>query len=82
MESSTNEVSGFTELTHLSAEKLQPLDAVLKSILALPIAHETFAQIIDGNTWNSNPGHRARGRYKEFIKQFSADILKLDTRVC
>ena len=36
------------DLSNLSAEKLQELETLLKSILALPIARETYAQIIDG----------------------------------
>lgn len=43
-----NEAPGFSDLIHLSAEKLQQLEVVLESILALPIAQETYAQIIDG----------------------------------
>lgn len=54
MESPVNRVSGFVDLADLSAEKLQQLETVLKSILALPIAQDTYAQIIDGNpTWQS-----------------------------
>lgn len=48
MESNVNEVSGFGDLTNLKAEKLQELETILTSILALPIARETYAQIIDG----------------------------------
>ena len=42
------EMPHFDDLTSLSAEKLQELETVLGSILSLPIACETFAQIIDG----------------------------------
>lgn len=38
----------FGDLSNLSAEKLQELETVLKSVLALPIARDTYAQIIDG----------------------------------
>ena len=40
--------SGTGNLAPLSAEKLKQLETVLKSILALPIAQDTYAQIIDG----------------------------------
>lgn len=48
MASNVSETSGFSDLIHLSAEKVQQLEIVLESILALPIAQETYAQIIDG----------------------------------
>lgn len=47
--SNPNEMPDFGDLTNLSAEKLQELETVLTSILALPVARETYAQIIDGN---------------------------------
>ena len=43
-----SESSGLSDLIHLSAEKLRQLEIVLESILALPIAQDTYAQIIDG----------------------------------
>lgn len=43
-----NQVPGFGDLTNVSAEKLQELETVLQRILALPIARDTYAQIIDG----------------------------------
>lgn len=77
-----NMVSGFADMTHLGAQKLQELDKVLKSILALPIAQDTFAQIIDGSTtWESSPGHVAREQYEKFSRSFSARVLKLITQV-
>lgn len=38
----------FRDLTNLSPEKFQVLEIVLNSILSLPLARETYAQIIDG----------------------------------
>lgn len=38
----------FGDLTNLSPEKLQELETVLNSILALPVARETYFQIIHG----------------------------------
>ena len=49
------EASGCSDLIHLSAEKLQQLETVLESILALPIAQETYAQIIDGKRIRQTP---------------------------
>ncbi len=48
MDCSVTEASGNANLVPLSAEKLKQLETVLKSILALPIAQDTYAQIIDG----------------------------------
>lgn len=63
MASTLNHLSGFSNLLHLSVEKLQQLDVVLKSILALPIAEDIFAQVIDGKpSWQSKPGDEARQR--------------------
>lgn len=44
----TKEIPTFGDLTNVSAEKLQELETVLAAILALPLARETYAQIIDG----------------------------------
>ncbi len=43
-----NQVPGFGDLTNVSVEKLQELETVLQRILALPIARDTYAQILDG----------------------------------
>ena len=48
MESLANQNPTFGDLSNLSIEKLQELDTILTSILALPIARNTYAQIIDG----------------------------------
>ena len=48
MASRAADVSGFGDLTNVSAERLQELEILLRSILALPIAKTTYAQIIDG----------------------------------
>lgn len=39
----------FGDLTNVSVEKLQELNTLLAKILALPVARNTYAQIIDGN---------------------------------
>ena len=39
----------FGDPTNLNVEKLQELETVLKSILALPLAKDTYAQILDGS---------------------------------
>ncbi len=44
----------FVELAGLDPEKLQRLESTLAIILALPIARDTYAQLIDGRrTWQS-----------------------------
>lgn len=58
MGSNVNKVSTFTDLANLEAKKLQQLETVLTSILALPIARDTYAQIItviptDNPLWDS-----------------------------
>ncbi len=49
----------FGDLTNVSVEKLQELNTVLARILALPLARDTYAQIIDGkptrNLYPENP---------------------------
>ena len=82
MESTTNKVFDSANLSLLSTEKLQELDTVLKSILALPIAQDTYAQIIYGKrTWESKPSLEAREQYEEFRKAFVTQALKLDAQV-
>ena len=48
MESYINTMPTFGDLSNVSVEKLQELNSVLAKILALPIAQDTYAQIIDG----------------------------------
>lgn len=48
MASNSADLSGFGDLTNVSAERLQDLEILLRAILALPIAKSTYAQIIDG----------------------------------
>ena len=82
MASTLNQLSGVSDLLHFSVEKLQQLDVVLKSILALPIAEDTFAQILDGRpSWQSKPSDEARQQYGEFRKAFSVQALKLNAQV-
>ena len=49
MEPNPVENPTFGDPTNLSVEKLQELETVLESILALPLARDTYAQIIDGS---------------------------------
>lgn len=54
MDSQINEIHRFADLANLSTEKLQHLETTLAFILALPNAHDIYAQIIDGKpTWKS-----------------------------
>lgn len=48
MESLATQKPTFGDLSNLSVEKLQELDTILTWILALPVARNTYAQIIDG----------------------------------
>ncbi len=48
IESNPGEMFRLGDLSNLSAEKLQELETLLKSILALPVARDTYAQLIDG----------------------------------
>lgn len=48
MDSLANQKPTFGDPSNLSVEKLQELDTILALILALPIARNTYAQIIDG----------------------------------
>lgn len=43
-----NQVPGFGDLTNVSVEKLQDLKTVFQHVLAMSIARDTYAQIIDG----------------------------------
>ena len=82
MASTLNHLSGSSDLLHLSVEKLQQLDVVLKTILALPIAEDAFAQIIGGTpSWQSKPSDEARQQYGEFRRAFSVQALKLNAQV-
>lgn len=49
MDSNACEMPAFGDLINLSVEKLEELGTILASILALPLARDTFAQIIDGS---------------------------------
>ena len=48
MNSIARGVPGFGDLTNVSSEKLEELETALGVILALPIARDVFAQIIEG----------------------------------
>lgn len=48
MESIANDMADFGKVTIIDPEKLKDLKTVLTTILALPIARDTFAQVIDG----------------------------------
>ncbi|CAF9935560.1 MAG: hypothetical protein ALECFALPRED_006476 [Alectoria fallacina] len=62
------EMPGFGDLSNLSPEKLQELETVLTSILALPVARETYAQIIDGTP--------TRTPYSNDIKAFRSHLME------
>ena len=48
MESFVNNQTSFGNLTNVDPKKLQDLEIVLTTILALPIARDAFAQVIEG----------------------------------
>ena len=94
MKSNVRNVPGFASLIQLRPAKLRQLDTVLKSILALPIAQDTYAHIMDtkpakdslvvndaSTSDDQSPSHEAQQRYKEFRDGFTAQTLKLDTEV-
>ena len=53
MDSKAHENPDFGDLSNLDVNKLQELDTVLASILALPVAQEAFSQIIAGKPTRS-----------------------------
>ena len=90
--SDINKISSLTQLTHLTAGKLQQLDTVLKSIpfhsiSALPIAQYTSAQRNATQLINAKSHlalHPAQPKLPEtnsitLQKDSSANVLKLDT---
>ena len=97
MESHAKEMPTFGDLTNVSIEKLQDLDTILATILALPIARETFTQIIDGKptrTFHSQedqpshdindhakPSDRATQEYETIKKTFASQDLIIDLKV-
>ncbi|CAF9930845.1 MAG: hypothetical protein ALECFALPRED_004741 [Alectoria fallacina] len=83
MESKLTEVSPCLGLTNLSAEKLQPLEVALTSILAMPIARDTYAQMIDGTSVRDHPSpsNEAIQQYEEIRKGFAVRALKIDTKL-
>lgn len=83
MESNVTEVSTWPGISNLSAEKLQQLETVLTSILTMPIARNTYAQIIDGSVVrdHSKISDEAIQQYEEIRKGFTARALKIDTQV-
>ena len=68
VQSNPGEMPDIGDLSNLSAEKLQELETLLKSILALPIARDTYAQIIDGTP--------TRTPYSDDIKAFRSPLRK------
>ena len=82
MESKVDKNFHVSDLRILYPEDLQQLDNILKILLNTSVAHNTFAQIIDGRpTLQSQPSQKAREKYNEFRASFSAQRLKLDTKV-
>ena len=58
----------FGNLTNVDPQKLQDLETVLTAILALPIARDTFAQIIEGTP--------TRTPYSDEIKKSNDPYIK------
>ena len=82
MESKANNDIHFSDLSILYPGELQELDSILRLLLNLSVAQDTFAQILDGRpTWQSQPSPQAREKYNEFKASFSARSMKLDTQV-
>ena len=79
MTSNPKKMPTFGHLTNLSAEKLQDLDTVLTAILALPIARDTFAQLIVGD--KTKPSDHALEEYQKIRTGFAPQSLKLDLKV-
>lgn len=50
MESRVSHISTFAGPTTLGAEKLQQLETLLTSILAMPAAQDTYGHLIDGTS--------------------------------
>ena len=83
METNVTEVSTWPDISNLSAEKLQQLETIMASILAMPVARDTYAQIIDGSVVHdhSKISDEAIKQYEEIRKGFTARALKIDTQV-
>ncbi len=83
METNVTEVSTWPDISTLGAEKLQQLETIMTSILAMPIARDTYAQIIDGSVVHdhSKISDKAIQQYEEIRKGFTARALKIDTQV-
>ncbi|CAF9929375.1 MAG: hypothetical protein ALECFALPRED_004305 [Alectoria fallacina] len=92
MESYVNNMPTFGDLTNVSVEKLQELSAVLAKILALPIARDTYAQIIDGKPTRiphsdqdkasqSQPTDQAVQEYEKIRKAFAPENLLIDLKL-
>ena len=92
MESYVNTMPTFGDLTNVSVEKLQELNAVLAKILALPIARDTYAQIIDGKPTctpysdkdkasQPQPTEQAMQEYEKIRKAFAPENLLIDLKV-
>ena len=82
MESQVEKNFYLSDLAILCPEDLQKLDNILKKLLNTSVAHDTFAQIIDGRpTLQAKPSQTAREKYNEFRASFSALRLKLDKQV-
>ena len=68
MESFCNNQPSFGNLTNVDPQKLQDLETVLTAILSLPIARDTFAQIIEGRP--------TRTPYSDEIKETKGPSIK------
>lgn len=58
----------FGNLTNVDPKKLQDLETVLTAILALPIAPDTFAQIIEGRPTRTPYSDEIKKSKDPFIK--------------
>lgn len=92
MASYVDNMPTFGDLTNVSNEKLQELHAVLAKILALPIARDTYAQVIDGKSKctpysdtneasQSEPTSQAMQKYEKIRKAFVPENLVIDLKV-
>lgn len=95
IKSDTDEMPTFGDLTNLSPEKLQELETVLNSILALPVARETYSQIIHGTPSRMRShlretivvndslksSEKAIHLFEEIRTKFALQNLKIDMKV-
>ena len=59
---------GFGDLTNISSAKLEDLEAAVGAILALPLARDTYAQIIEGRPTRTPYSDKIKGTKSTFYK--------------